>query len=110
MEVRCNVFVTFTLVSVLTAFSCSIATPARRRQAEENRIHATTLRVGATLDEVRATMGKDPERRDVRKRFDGKTIEIWGYATDFVRKLDTTIVFVDGRVEEIKTLPWYDPD
>jgi prepilin-type processing-associated H-X9-DG protein len=55
-------------------------------------------------------MGKEPERRDVRKRFDGKAVEMWSYATDYLRRLDTTITFVDGHVEEIKTLPWYDPD
>jgi hypothetical protein len=110
MAARRNSFVTLVIVALLTSLSCSVATPARRRQAEENRIRATTLRIGATLEEVRATMGKEPERRDVRKRFDGKTVEIWAYATDYVRRLDTTIVFVEGRVEEIKTLPWYDPD
>ncbi len=81
-----------------------------RRNVETNRLRARKVTVGQTLDEVRAEMGKEPERRDVRRRFDGKTIEVWSYASDYVRRLDTTITFVDGRVSEVKTLPWFDAD
>lgn len=95
----------------LTACSYVIPlSPRFRHEAAENHLHAAALRLGQTPDEVRAIMQKDPERRDVRRRFDGKTVEMWGYATDYVRRLDTTITFVDGHVEEIKTLPWFEAD
>lgn len=84
--------------------------PHFRHEAAENHAHAAALRVGQTTDEVRGIMQKDPERRDVRRRFDGKVVEVWSYATDYVRRLDTSITFVDGRVEEIKTLPWFEAD
>ena len=80
------------------------------RRAEENERHINQIRVGQTLQEVRAIMGKDPERREARARFDGKTVELWSYVTDYARKLDTTIIFVDGRVEELRATPWEDKD
>ena len=80
------------------------------RRAEENERHINQIRVGQTLAEVRTIMGKDPERREARARFDGKTVEMWNYVTDYARKLDTTIIFVDGRVEELRATPWEDKD
>ncbi len=94
----------------LLLIGCASLNPRLREEATKNRERLNRVRVGQTTGEVRAIMGKDPERRDVRRRFDGKVIEMWGFATDYVRKLDTVITFVDGRVEEIKTLPWYEPD
>ena len=80
------------------------------RRAEENERHINQVRVGQTLAEVRAIMGKEPERREARARFDGKTVELWSYVTDYARKLDTTIIFVDGRVEELRATSWADKD
>lgn len=80
------------------------------RRAEENERHINQIRVGQTVAEVRAIMGKDPERREARARFDGKTVEMWSYVTDYARKLDTTIIFVDGRVQELRATPWEDKD
>jgi len=80
------------------------------RRAEENERHINQIRVGQTVDEVRAIMGKDPERREARARFDGKTVEMWSYVTDYARKLDTTIIFVDGRVQERRATTWEDKD
>src|SRR5947209_16620916 len=94
----------------LVLSACISISPTLRHEAVTNRERLNLVRVGQTLEEVRAVMGKEPERRDSRKRFDGKLVEMWSYATDYVRRLDTTITFVDGRVEEIKTLPWYEPD
>lgn len=80
------------------------------RRAEENERHINQVRVGQTVAEVRAIMGKEPERREARARFDGKTVEMWSYVTDYARRLDTTIIFVDGRVEELRATPWEDKD
>jgi len=98
------------LFFALGATACISLSPTLRREATANRQKLNQVHVGQTVAEVRQIMGKEPERRDVRNRFDGKVVEMWGYATDYVRRLDTTIVFIDGRVQEIKTLPWYEPD
>jgi hypothetical protein len=79
-------------------------------RAEENRQHINEVKVGQTLADVRAIMKKDPEKREVRSRFDGKVVEFWSYVTDYGRKLDSTITFLDGQVQEIRTTPWLEKD
>ncbi len=79
-------------------------------RAEANRQHLNEVQVGQTLADVRAIMRKDPEKREVRARFDGKTVEFWSYVTDYGRRLDSTITFLDGRVQEIRTTPWLEKD
>jgi len=79
-------------------------------RGEENRRHINEVRVGQSLDEVRTIMRKAPEKREVRARFDGKNVEFWSYVTDYGRRLDSTITFIDGRVQEIRTTPWEEKD
>lgn len=79
-------------------------------RAEENRAHIDGVRIGQTFDEVRTLMAKPPEKREVRARFDGKQVEFWSYVTDYARKLDTTITFVEGHVTEIRTTTWQEKD
>ncbi len=79
-------------------------------RAETNRQHINEVQVGQTLAEVRTIMRKDPEEREVRSRFDGKTVEFWSYVTDYGRRLDSTITFIDGHVQEIRTTPWLEKD
>jgi len=74
--------------------------------ALENQKHIDKLRIGQTLAEVERIMGKPPERRNAHVRFDGISIEEWSYITDYVRKMDTTITFVGGKVDEIRSAPW----
>jgi hypothetical protein len=100
---------THLLILVLLA-GCVVVPRVMWRRAEENEHRINQIRVGQTLEEVRAIMGKEPERREARARFDGKTVEMWSYVTDYARKLDTTIIFVDGRVQEIRATPWEDKD
>jgi hypothetical protein len=76
------------------------------RRALENQQHVTELRLGQTLAEVQKIMGRPPERRSTRLRFDGLSIEEWSYITDYVRKMDTTITFVGGKVDEIRSASW----
>lgn len=74
--------------------------------ALENQRHIDKLRIGQTLSEVERIMGKGPERRNAHVRFDGISIEEWSYITDYVRRMDTTITFVGGKVDEIRAAPW----
>ena len=79
-------------------------------RAEANRSRVDQIRIGQTFNEVRAVMNKPPEKREVRQRFDGKQIEFWSYVTDYARKLDSTITFVDGRVTEVRVTTWQEAD
>ena len=45
-----------------------------------------------------------PERRNARVRFDGISVEEWTYLTDAIRRTDTTITFVGGKVEEVRAV------
>jgi hypothetical protein len=92
------------------ASGCVFVPSVMWNRAETNRQHINEVRVGQTLVEVRAIMKKDPEKREVRGRFDGKVVEFWSYVTDYGRRLDSTITFIDGRVQEIRTTPWMEKD
>lgn len=80
----------------------------------ENQKRINALTMGLTLTEVERVMGKGPERRHARVRFDGVAIEEWSYSSDPFRRLDTIITFVGGKVHEINTASWErrrkDPD
>ena len=74
---------------------------ARTNQSRINRIH-----LGQTLSEVERIMGHGPEKRSTRLRFDGLSVEEWGYVSDYLRHEDTMITFVGGKVNEIRRVPW----
>ncbi len=90
--------------------ACVFVPSVMWHRAEENRARLNRITVGESMADVRATMRKDPERREARLRFDGKKVELWSYVSDYSRKMDTTIIFVDGVVNEIRTTSWEDKD
>lgn len=92
------------------AAACVFVPSVMWRRAEENRARLNQVQVGQNTAAVRAIMGKDPERREARLRFDGKRVEMWSYVSDYARRLDTTLIFVDGRLEEIRTTQWKESD
>ncbi len=94
------------LASLLLAGGCVCVPLHAFRVAEQNQAHIDKLHIGQTLAEVQRIMGKPPERRNARLRFDGISIEEWSYLTDYVRKQDTTITFVGGEVDEIRATSW----
>lgn len=98
------------LLTLALAAHCVFVPSTMWRRAEENRARLNRIAVGQSIADVRATMQKEPERREVRLRFDGKTVELWSYVSDYARKLDSTIIFIDGRVEEIRTTSWMEKD
>src|SRR5258708_38352607 len=100
------------LICLLLALAsgCVFVPSVMWNRAEGNRQHINEVRVGQTLAEVRAIMMKDPEKREVRGRFDGKVVEFWSYVTDYGRRRDSTITFIDGHVQEIQTTPWLEKD
>jgi hypothetical protein len=80
------------------------------RLAQENQKAVARIRIGQTLTEVEKIMGKPPERRSTRLRYDGLSIEEWSYITDYVRRMDTTILFVGGKVEEVRAASFEEKD
>ena len=98
------------LVFALLSSSCVIVPYRAARLADTNQQHINHVRLGQTLAEVERVMGRGPERRSTRLRFDGLSIEEWSYLTDYVRHSDTTITFVGGKVEEIRVTPWEEAD
>jgi hypothetical protein len=99
------------LTIALLSSSCVTIVPlSAARMARENQRNINRLHLGQTLAEVQRVMGKGPERRSTRLRFDGLSIEEWSYLTDYVRRSDTTITFVGGKVEEIRVTPWEEKD
>lgn len=87
--------------------ACTVSVPRYAFEtALKNQKNIDKLRIGQTLAEVERIMGKGPERRSARVRFDGISIEEWSYITDYVRKMDTTITFVGGKVDEIRSATW----
>jgi hypothetical protein len=91
--------------------SCMVYVPARAfHAAEANQRNINRIRLGQTLAEVEKIMGKGPEKRSTRQRFDGLSIEEWSYVTDYVHRSDTLITFVGGKVNEIRSVPWEEKD
>jgi len=97
-------------VLMLALSGCVYVTGVMWRRAEEKRSRVLRIALGQSLGEVRAIMGKDPEKREARLRFDGKKVELWTYVTDYTRKVDSTIIFLDGRVQEIRATSWCEAD
>lgn len=100
------------LTALLWIVACSTGVDVERhafRLAEKNRAHINQVRLGQTLVEVSRIMGP-PERRAARLRFDGVSVEEWSYITDYVRKMDSLILFVGGKVQEIQSTPWEDEE
>lgn len=91
--------------------ACATFVPAHAwRTARSNQQRINRVRLGQTLAEVEQIMGHGPEKRSTRLRFDGLSIEEWGYLSDYVRHEDTMITFVGGKVNEIRRVPWHDAD
>ena len=100
-----------TIVSVLLASGCGVSGNYRGEgpckgfhrdqqaceRAYENSLVAGKVRVGQSPSEVRAIMGRDPERREATA-----DSEVWSYLTDYTNHILTVIVFKQGAVVEIK--------
>jgi outer membrane protein assembly factor BamE (lipoprotein component of BamABCDE complex) len=97
------------LLCLTFALGCTTVESHAFRLAEANRAHINQVRLGQTLVEVQRIMGP-PERRAARLRYDGVSIEEWSYITDYVRKMDSLILFVGGKVQEIQSTPWEEKD
>jgi len=67
------------------------------KRAAENSSVIGKVKIGQSPSEVRQIMGKDPERREA-----SADTETWGYLTDYMARLVTTIVFKHGSVAEIR--------
>lgn len=68
-----------------------------------------TLELGQTKEQVRATMKHDGERKEARME-NGTAIETWTYMANYENERMSQITFTDGKVTEIKDVPWGDED
>ena len=100
----------FLLSALLFTTSCVVVPLSAARDAASNQRNINRLHLGQTLTEVEKVMGKGPERRSTRLRYDGLSIEEWSYLTDYIHRSDTTITFVGGKVQEIRVTPWEEKD
>ena len=79
-----------------------------------HRGHQRFARVETDAESSGVTEGvvleKPPERREVRLRYHGKQIEFWSYVTDYARRIDSTITFIDARGTEIRATEWREAD
>lgn len=96
--------------AILLLTSCVVVPWTAARRAGENQRNINRVRLGQTLAEVEKIMGRGPEKRSTRLRFDGLSIEEWTYVTDYIHRADTAITFVGGKVEEIRSVPWEEKD
>ena len=71
--------------------------PQACERAYENSLVAGKVQIGQSSTEVRAIMGRDPERREATA-----TSDVWSYLTDYTNQILTVIVFKQGVVVEIK--------
>lgn len=98
---------TICCLALLATTACTVFVPLTAyRTATDNQSRINRIRLGQTLAEVERIMGKGPERRSTRLRYDGLSIEEWAYVTDYIHRADTMITFVGGKVEEIRSVPW----
>ena len=91
------------LAIALLGSGCVFVPLHQFRAATRNEQHIAQVRIGQTLAEVERVMGP-PERRNARVRFDGISVEEWTYLTDAIRRTDTTITFVGGKVAEVRAV------
>jgi hypothetical protein len=99
------------MVSALLVVGCSVSgkyrgdgpckgfreDPQACERAYENSLVASKVQIGQSPTEVRAIMGRNPERREATA-----TSEVWSYLTDYTNQILTVIVFKQGVVVEIK--------
>ena len=77
------------------------AVPQACGDAIYNSAHIGQVALGQTLAEVRTIMGREAETRSVSTR-DGRSVESWGFRTDYDKRITTTIEFVEGKVVAIR--------
>jgi hypothetical protein len=63
------------------------------------------VQLGQSKDEVLTIMRHRAERYEAKQE-NGHAYETWIYMQNYETELMTAIVFTDGKVTEIKTVPW----
>lgn len=63
------------------------------------------VQLGQSKDEVLTIMRHRAERYEAKQE-NGHAYETWIYMQNYETELMTAVVFTDGKVTEIKTVPW----
>lgn len=70
-------------------------------EARYNAPRVIRLVLGQTRDEALKIMQREPEERSVRLET-GRSVETWGYLTDYDRTIVTVITLIDGKIASIE--------
>lgn len=92
-------------ILALTAFVGCATNKVAQAAAPTNAHNIKSVRLGQTMSEVHAIMGKDPEIRTKRVA-SGVSQEEWSYVTDYENDVLTRITFTDQIASEISQQPW----
>jgi hypothetical protein len=93
------------LATALLAAACATNKPALYA-SRDNAVLIKSVRIGQTMDEVRAAMHKGPESQSERVLPDGTREAVWNYVTDYKSDSNTAITFWAGKVSAIDHTRW----
>lgn len=71
-------------------------------EAIYNARHVSKLQIGQTMKKARELLGREPEQRSVRSE-GSRTIETWGFLTNYQNTIYSAITFHDGKLVAIET-------
>jgi outer membrane protein assembly factor BamE (lipoprotein component of BamABCDE complex) len=93
------------LFAAVVAAGCK-TDPAAFEASKVNKVAIVNVKLGQTMDQVRATMGKPPESTAERLLDNGDRETTWNYLTDYHSETDTAITFRNGKVVSIAPAKW----
>lgn len=95
------------LLWMFVATGCVYHSRAAARLYEtslRNQARIDQIALGQSIEEVRSILGA-PQRRDAVRTSRGDE-EIWGYLTDYHHSLMKSVQFIDGKVVQIRDVPY----
>jgi hypothetical protein len=93
------------LFAVSVAVGCNV-NPAAFEASKVNKVSIVNVKLGQTMDQVQAIMGRPPESTAERVLDSGDHEIIWNYLTDYDSETNTSITFRKGRAVSIAPTKW----
>jgi len=92
-------------------FAASVAAgcntnPAAFEASKVNKVAIVNVKLGQTMEQVRAIMGRPPESTAESLLDDGAHQTTWNYLTDYHNETNTAITFRNGKVVSIAPARW----
>ena len=102
--------VSFASVGIVTIALASCASCVTNRPAMHaapaNAANIGQVKIGQTMEQVRAEMHKGPESQNVATLPDGTIETVWNYVTDYGADTNTSITFHGDKVTAITQTRW----